>query len=185
VFQAVNPACILVFALVFNVLWSFLRKYRLEPSAPLKFAFGLALLGLGFGAYWLGAQNATERGMVGVSWLLIGYLLQTYGELCLSPVGLSAMTKLAPTILVSTLMGAWFLATAFSQYLAGIISQFTGVSHSGGGDLPAPIDTVHVYGEVFGNIAVTALICGLVCAVLSPLLKYWMHEKEMGEQDLK
>ncbi len=69
--------------------------------------------------------------MVALIWLLLGYLLQTLGELCLSPVGLSMIVKLTPLRLVSTVMGGWFLATAFSQYLAAIISQFTGVSHGG------------------------------------------------------
>jgi POT family proton-dependent oligopeptide transporter len=175
-FQAVNPVCILLFALPFNFLWSFLGNRRWDPSAPLKFAFGLIQLGLGFGAYWVGAELSNDRGMVAVVWLLLGYLLHTTGELCLSPVGLSAMAKLAPTVLVSTLMGAWFLATAFSQYLAAIISQFTGVEHGVGGELPAPVDTVHIYGGVFGQVAITAMISGLICAALSPILKRWMHE---------
>ena len=95
----------------------------------MKFALGLLQLGLGFLAFWYGAQTADQRGMVSIIWLVVGYWLQTTGELCLSPVGLSTMTKLSPKVLVSTLMGAWFLATAFSQYLAAIISQFTGVTH--------------------------------------------------------
>ena len=66
--------------------------------------------------------------MVAVTWLFLGYLLHTTGELCLSPVGLSIVTKLSPARLVSTVMGAWFLATAFSQFLAAIIAQFTGVT---------------------------------------------------------
>jgi POT family proton-dependent oligopeptide transporter len=176
IFQSVNPTYILIFALLFNVLWSYLRKLKLDPSAPVKFGLGLAQLGLGFGAFWMGAQAADERGMVTLTWLFIGYLLQTTGELCLSPVGLSVMTKLAPRVLVSTLMGAWFLATAFSQYLAAIISQFTGIEDGSGGDLPAPIDTVNVYGDVFGQIAITAIISGVICWCVSPLLKHWMHE---------
>ncbi len=185
IFQSVNPTYILVFALVFNFIWSHLRKVGLEPSAPAKFAFGLMQLGLGFGAFWMGAQACDDRGMVVVTWLLIGYLLQTTGELCLSPVGLSTMTKLSPKALVSTLMGAWFLATAFSQYLAAIISQFTGVSH-GGGDtdstIPVPSETVNVYGDVFKQIAITAIVCGIVCLLMSPLLKRWMHEDLMDAE---
>ena len=178
IFQSVNPAYILIFALVFNFLWAALRKIGLDPSAPVKFAFGLIQLGLGFGAFYMGAQGANDRGMVLVTWLMLGYLLQTTGELCLSPVGLSTMTKLAPAVLVSTLMGAWFLATAFSQYLAAIISQFTGVSHGGGEEstIPIPSETVHVYGGVFGKIAIAALISGAVCLVLSPILSKWMHQ---------
>ncbi|NRA94869.1 MAG: hypothetical protein HRU14_01525 [Planctomycetes bacterium] len=179
IFQSINPTYIIIFALLFNLLWAFLRKKGLEPNAGVKFSFGLMQLGLGFGAFWMGAQGADGRGMVTLSWLLLGYLLQTTGELCLSPVGLSVMTKMAPKVLVSTLMGAWFLATAFSQYLAAIISQLTGVGEGGGdASLPAPIDTVNVYGDVFGQIAIAALIAGGCCLLLSPLLKKWMHEGE-------
>lgn len=184
IFQSFNAIFILIFALIFNWLWSTLRKKNIDPSAPVKFGLGLIQLGLGFGAFWLGAQNCTDVGMVAISWLTLGILLQTTGELCLSPVGLSTMTKLSPKALVSTLMGAWFLATAFSQYLAAIISQFTSVGgHGGGGDLPAPKDTVDVYGGVFGSIALTAIGCGLLCIVMSPLLKYWMHEGKMIDDD--
>ncbi|MEL6106085.1 MAG: peptide MFS transporter [Planctomycetota bacterium] len=185
IFQSFNAIFILIFALIFNWLWAQLRARGWDPSAPIKFGLGLIQLGLGFGAFWLGAQNCTDVGMVGISWLTVGILLQTTGELCLSPVGLSTMTKLSPKVLVSTLMGSWFLATAFSQYLAAIISQFTSVGgHGGGGaDLPAPINTVNVYGDVFGSIAITAMGCGGVCILLSPLLRYWMHESEMGGEE--
>ena len=183
IFQSVNPTYILLFALLFNMLWSALRKVGLDPSAPVKFSFGLLQLGLGFGALWLGARSANEQGMVSVSWLLLGYLLHTTGELCLSPVGLSTMTKLSPKVLVSTLMGAWFLATAFSQYLAAIISQFTGIEESPGGEgvFPPPIETVNIYGDVFGQVALIAMACGVACLILSPLLKYWMHEHVVDE----
>lgn len=185
IFQSFNAIFILIFALVFNWLWSMLRRNNIDPSAPVKFGLGLIQLGLGFGAFWLGAQNCTDVGMVAISWLTLGILLQTTGELCLSPVGLSTMTKLSPKVLVSTLMGAWFLATAFSQYLAAIISQFTSVGGhgGGGGDLPAPKDTVNIYGDVFGSIAVTAMICGAVCILMSPILKYWMHEGVVVDED--
>jgi dipeptide/tripeptide permease len=183
IFQSVNPTFILIFALVFNYLWASLRRLGLEPSAPVKFAFGLMQLGLGFGAFWMGAQAANDQGMVALYWLLLGYLLQTTGELCLSPVGLSTMTKLSPKALVSTLMGAWFLATAFSQYLAAIISQFTGVEEgSGGAAFPPPIETVNIYGDVFGKVALTAMACGFVCLILSPILTRWMHEDEVVDE---
>ena len=115
--------------------------------------------------------------VVAVSWLVLGYLLHSTGELCLSPVGLSMITRLSPKILVSTMMGAWFLATALSQYLAGIISQFTGAEHSGGeaGGIPIPKDTVSVYGNVFGLIAIAAMTSGFICLILAPMLKAWTH----------
>ncbi len=176
-FQAANPIFILLFGLVFSSLWGILGALRMEPSTPVKFSLGLLQLGLAFGVFWYGAQCADDRGMVLMYWLLLGYLLQTTGELCLSPVGLSMVTKLSPTRIVSTVMGAWFLATAFSNYLAGIIATFTGVEHEGGGEqvIPAPSETVDLYGDVFGTIGLTAMASALICFILSPLLSRWMH----------
>ena len=176
VFQAVNPVFILIFGVVFTALWTLLGKLGREPSTPFKFALGLLQLGLGFALYWYGAVTANERGMVAVAWLVLGYLLQTTGELCLSPVGLSMVTRLSPLHLVSTMMGTWFLATAFSQYLAAIISQFTGVEEGGGAKtVPLPRDTLMLYGDVFAKIALAAIISAAICFALVPLLKRWMH----------
>ncbi len=177
VFQSINPIYILLFGLPFSLLWVTLARMNMEPSIPVKFALGLLQLGLGFGAIWLGGQVADERGMVFVGWLLLGYLLHTTGELCLSPVGLSMITKLSPKHLVSTVMGTWFLATAFSQYLAAIIAQFTGVTIEEGGEtvIPPPNETLPVYTDVFGKVGVAAVVAALVCFALSPVLKRWMH----------
>lgn len=181
VFQSANPIFILLFGLVFSAMWAFLAARGMEPSTPVKFALGILQLGLGFGAYWYGTQQADARGMVWVGWLLLGYLLQTTGELCLSPVGLSMVTKLSPRRMVSTVMGAWFLATAFSNYLAGIIAGLTGVTHGGNGEkvIPPPLETVHVYGSVFSQIAVAAIASSLLAFILAPLLKRWMHEDNL------
>jgi POT family proton-dependent oligopeptide transporter len=178
-FQATNPIFILVFGLVFSALWSFLGKRGLEPSTPVKFSMGLAQLGAGFAALWYGAQTADSDGMVAMTWLILAYLLHTTGELCLSPVGLSMVTRLSPTRIVSTVMGGWFLATAFSNVLGAFIAQLTGVGHGeeGAKTVPPPIDTVHVYGDVFGQIAVISVIAGVVLLALSPVLKRWMHEE--------
>lgn len=178
-FQSINPVYILIFGLVLAGLWSFLNARGLEPSTPVKFSLGLLLLGLGFGAFWYGAQTADERGIVALSWLFLAYLLQTTGELCLSPVGLSMVTRMSPRFLVSTVMGMWFLATAYSQFLAAIIAQFTGVGEGGENgvaSVPIPRETVHIYGDVFGTISLTALISAAICLMLSPLLTRWMHE---------
>jgi POT family proton-dependent oligopeptide transporter len=179
VFQAANPIFILIFGLVFTGLWSFLATRKMDPSTPVKFSLGLFQLGLGFLALWYGASSADPRGMVAIAWLLLGYLLHTTGELCLSPVGLSMVVKLSPARMVSTVMGAWFLATAFSNYLAGMIASLTGVGHGSGEEqvIPPPIETVHIYGSVFGQIALTAIASALICFMLSPLLKRWMHEE--------
>jgi len=142
-----------------------------------KFGLGLLQLGLGFGALWYGTHLADSRGMVGMSWLLLGYLLHTTGELCISPVGLSMVTVLSPKRIVSTVMGAWFLAMAFANYLAGVIAKFTSVQHEAGEvqRVPAPIETVGIYGDVFGTIAIMAIVAAGTVFALAPLLIRWTH----------
>ncbi len=183
IFQAVNPVCIVTLGLVFSMLWSLLGKLRLEPNSSIKFSIGLLQLGLGFGVLWFGAKNSDQFGMVATSWLLLAYLLHTTGELCLSPVGLSMVTKLSPPRMVSTVMGAWFLATAFSNFLAGMIAALTGVGGHGEGKenlIPPPIETVHVYGDVFGQIAIAGIVSSVILLALSPLLVRWMHGADQG-----
>ncbi len=183
IFQAVNAVLIVTFGLVFSVLWSILGKLRLEPNSSIKFSLGLLQLGLGFGVVWYGAKNSDQFGMVATSWLLLAYFLHTTGELCLSPVGLSMVTKLSPPRMVSTVMGAWFLATAFSNFLAGMIAALTGVGEHGAGKenvIPPPIETVHVYGDVFGQIAIAGIVSSVILLALSPLLVRWMHGADQG-----
>jgi len=179
-FQAANPIFILIFGLVFTGLWSWLGARGLEPSTPVKFALGLFQLALGFACLWYGAEQADERGMVWMGWLLLGYLFHTTGELCLSPVGLSMVTRMSPQRIVGTVMGAWFLATAFSNYLAGAIATLTGVGGEGdeAGTIPPPTETVAVYGEVFFAIAIAGAVAAVLLLALAPILKRWMHEGE-------
>lgn len=184
-FQAANPIFILLFGLLFTALWGWLAARGWEPNTSVKFSLGLLQLGLGFLAFWFGAETATERGMVGMAWLLLGYLLQTTGELCLSPVGLSMVTKLSPKHMVSTMMGAWFLATAFSSWMAAILATATGVGGEGAeeGLIPAPAETLHTYGDVFYWIAIFAGIAAVVLLALSPWLNKWMHAEAIDPED--
>ena len=170
----------MIFGLALTGLWGYLGARGLEPSTPVKFALSLIQVGMGFAMLYFGAQTADSDGMVAAYWLLLMYLLLTTGELCLSPVGLSMVTKLTPARLVSTVMGSWFLASAFSQFLAGIIAQYASVNEGGGNIVPIPSATVHIYGDVYKMVAILACGSGVVCLALSPLLKKWMH---IGEID--
>ena len=180
VFQAVNSMFIILLGLVMTLLWGFLGARGMEPSTPVKFALSLMQVGLAFSMLYLGAQTADADGMVASYWLLLLYLFLTTGELCLSPIGLSMVTKLSPARLVSTVMGSWFLATAFAQFLAGIIAQFASVNSGEETIVPIPSATVHIYGDVYKLLAILACCAGLICLALSPLLKKWMH---IGEVD--
>jgi len=122
VLQAVNPLFIILFAPVFAALWINLGRRNMDLSAPGKFALGLILMGVGFFVMFLAARYVVQGEHVLPTWLILTYLFHTFGELCLSPVGLSSMTKLAPPRFVGQVMGLWFLATALGNNIAGQIS---------------------------------------------------------------
>ncbi|MDN3671174.1 peptide MFS transporter [Echinicola jeungdonensis] len=121
-FQSANSLFIIIFAPLFGAMWVWLARKQLEPSSPLKFAFGLLLLGMGFLVMYFAAKIAASGHLVAPTWLLITYLLHTFGELSLSPVGLSLTTKLAPKKFEGQMMGMWFLSIACGNLVAGIIA---------------------------------------------------------------
>ena len=121
-YQSINPVCIILFAPFFAWFWVALGARNLDPSAPLKMGMGLVLLGVGFLVMmWAAQLVVSSGGKVGPTWLLLAYLIHTFGELCLSPVGLSNVTKLAPPKFVSSLMGTWFLGAAIGNTIAGLV----------------------------------------------------------------
>lgn len=127
-FQSVNPLFILLLGSAFSSMWMYLGRSGRDLSIPAKFTLAMLQLGLGFGALYIGAKMADEEGMVAVWWLLLGYLLHTTGELCLSPVGLSMVTRLSPKHMVAMILGAWYLSSAFAHNLGGLIAGFTSTS---------------------------------------------------------
>ena len=121
-FQALGPVFIISFAPVFAWLWVWLARRNLNPSIPVKFALGLLFLGAGF-LVMAGAARVVIAGhKAWPTWLIMTYLFHTFGELCLSPVGLSSVTKLAPRKLAGQMMGIWFLATSLGNLLAGLLA---------------------------------------------------------------
>jgi POT family proton-dependent oligopeptide transporter len=148
-YQSLPPLFIILFAPVFAILW--VRLGRRNPSSPAKFTIALVFLGLGF-AVMIGAATAAAGGArVSPMWLVVSYLLQTLGELCLSPVGLSAMSRLAPVRIAGLVMGVWFLALSVGNYLAGMASSFYET-------MPLP--------TLFTIVTATALITALILAFL-------------------
>jgi len=123
-FQSVNAIAIVVFAPVFVGLWSFLGKRKLEPSSPYKQSIGLLLLAVGYMVIAVGVKGIEPGVKVSMMWLVSLYTIHTFGELCLSPIGLSMVNKLAPVKFASLLMGVWFLSTATANKFAGTLSSF-------------------------------------------------------------
>lgn len=120
--QLINGTFIVIFAPLFGMLWTWLASINKNPSIPVKFALGLLGLAAGFFVLAWGSANASADNLVSPAWLIVTYFLHTVGELCLSPVGLSSMTKLAPKNRVSQMMGVWFVATALGNLMAGLVA---------------------------------------------------------------
>lgn len=121
-FQSINSLFIIIFAPIFGAMWVWLGRKHLEPSSPLKFAFGLILLGIGFFVMYFATKIAASGDLAAPSWLILTYLFHTFGELSLSPVGLSLTTKLAPKKYAGQMMGMWFLSVALGNLIAGRIA---------------------------------------------------------------
>lgn len=173
--QIFNPLFIVFLAPVLTIIWGWLNTLNAEPSIPLKFALGLAQVGAGFLILVFGAQFADpETARVAIIWLVLAYLLHSTGELCLSPVGLSMVTKLAVPKLVGMMMGMWFLSIAMAQYAAGAVAQFTS-SETVGGAVLDPHASLATYVGVFKTIGLFGIAAGAVLFVLWPLLKKGMH----------
>jgi POT family proton-dependent oligopeptide transporter len=167
IFQSINPFYIVALGPIFAWLWTWLGKKGLEPSTPAK--FGLALLQIGFSFLILvwGAQTAGMENMTPVIFIFLIYLFQTTGELCLSPVGLSAMNRLAPAQMASLIMGAWFFATAGGNFVAGKIGEATG-GHDGE---MSKEGTIAIYSQI-GWITIAV---GIGVLLVSRIVKRWMH----------
>lgn len=164
-FQSVNPLFIVLLGPVFTLLWTWLSKREKEPSSIIKMGLGMILLGLGFflligAAFERGGDVADESVKASLMWLVGTYLIHTMGELCLSPVGLSLVTKLAPLKLGSLMMGVWFLSSFIANFLSGYLVQFFASMGAS---------------TIFGIIATVVIVLGSVVLVISNYLKKMMH----------
>jgi POT family proton-dependent oligopeptide transporter len=173
VFQSLNAGYIIIFAPILAWFWGFLAKRNLNPSTPVKFAMGVFLCGFGFLALVGGIEASSEVGLTAVYFIFLIYLLHTLGELMVSPVGLSAVTKLAPVQAVGMTMGAWFLYSGLSNFLAGVIAKTTG-AETIGGQLTDVAAAKATYADVYTNVSYVAMIIALFMLLISPLIKKLM-----------
>ena len=174
-FQSINPIYIVLLGPIFAGLWQWLGKRNLEPSTPAKFGYALLQLGLSFLVFVWGARSVGPAAMTPVLFVFLIYLLQTTGELCLSPVGLSAMTRLAPLHLGSFIMGAWFYMTAVGDFMAGKIGEATG------GESGEMSKTLTL--SIYGHLGWIAIGIGVLVLGLSPFVKRWMHLDTLEDGD--
>ena len=173
-FQSLNAGFIFTIAPLFAMLWIALAKRNIEPSTPIKFSIGIIFVGLGFLALVYGMRSS-EGLQTGVFWIILIYLLHTLGELCLSPVGLSSVTKLSPQRIVGFMMGMWFFASAAGNYVAGLIARATASDSSGVSNDVFDLTQKQSFMDVYTDVGLMAIGCGIFLAILTPILKKLMH----------
>ena len=174
--QNFNPICIVLFAPLMSMLWTGLAKRGLEPTIPVKFSIALMGVGAGFlflvfGSTFAGAGSNFQ---VGLWWLAGLYLIHSLAELCISPVGLSMVTKLSIARVVGLMMGVWFLSISVAQYFAGVVAQFMSVETVGGQVTNLKV-SLNTYTSTFTFIAWIAIGAGALLFLLSWPLQKWMH----------
>jgi proton-dependent oligopeptide transporter, POT family len=174
VFQSLNAMYIVIFAPVLAWLWVALAKRKLNPSAPVKFALGVFMAGLGFLALVAGMKLSGDDGMTAVFYIFLIYWIHTMGELLVSPVGLSAVTKLAPARAVGMTMGAWFLYSGLANYLSGVIAETTGAATIGGQLIDVAAAKAN-YAAVYSQVGYIALGVAVVMLIISPIIRKMMH----------
>ncbi len=172
--QFFNAAFIVLLAPLFSVMWNSMAKKGVEPTIPVKFGIGLMGVGLGFLFLVWGAQFAGPDFKVGLWWLAGLYLIHSIAELCISPVGLSMITKLSIARIVGLMMGVWFLSIAVAQYVAGLVAQVASVETVGGQVTNLQV-SLNTYVGVFTTIGYVSIGIGVLLLLLSWPLKQLMH----------
>lgn len=179
--QLFNPGLIVLLGPVFAGLWAWLARRKLEPSTPAKFGLGITQAGLGFlvlvaGITWFAGSDFR----VSLIWLFLAYLLHTTGELCLSPVGLSMITRLSVSRVVGLMMGVWFLSSSLAHTVAGLIAKQT-ASATVAGVVVDPARQLGNYASVFQTIGWIGVGIGLLLVLISPWLTRAMHLESLGD----
>ncbi|MHA3789770.1 peptide MFS transporter [Flavobacterium hauense] len=171
--NSVNALWVVAFAPVIGMIWIALGKKKAEPNTVVKFGLGFVFLGLGFLVFYGSKFFATANGLTPLWMFVSAYLVITIGELCLSPIGLSMVTKLTPSRLHGVMMGTWFLASAYGQYGAGLIGSALAKVDTSIAN-PTNIDKLNQYTAGYQSIGYVAIGAGVVLLVISPLLKKLM-----------
>ena len=169
--NASNSLFVIIFAPILGLIWLYMSKRKLEPNTIIKFGLGFLFLAGAFYIFYYTRFFANASGITSLDVFTIAYFVITLGELCLSPIGLSIMTKLSPQPLQGVMMGMWFLASAYGQYVAGIL----GAGMTSPNENASLMEKLIAYTNGYRQLAIYALIAGIVLIVFSPLIKKLMH----------
>jgi len=167
------PAWVIVLSFFFAWLWPVLNRKGLEPSTPAKFAFSFILLGLGFYVFYAACRMSTDTGLISLIPFVAGYFFIISGELCISPIGLSMITKLSPKKIVAMMMGIWFFASAIGEFLAGKIGSLMSVPAQ---VVDNPVLSLPYYADILSKIGMWSLVIGIVLLCFTPVIKKWMSD---------
>ncbi len=169
--NSANSFFVIVFAAFVGMVWLWMARKKIEPNTIVKFGLGFLFLAGGFYVFYYTKFFADVNGMTGLDLFTFGWFVITFGELCLSPIGMSVMTKLSPEKLQAVLMGMWFLASAYGQYLAGIL----GANIAEASEHATNLEKLNIYADGYKQLALYALIAGIILIVISPLVKKLMQ----------
>ncbi len=173
--NSLNALYVILLSPLVGLLWLALNKRQSEPNTVVKFGLGFLFLGVGFLIFYASKFAADANGMTPILYFCIAYLAVTVGELCLSPIGLSIMTKLSPKRLYGVMMGTWFLASAFGQYGAGLIGAALATADASNAN-PTNLDKLEQYTHGYMLIGYISLAAGVLLIVLSPAIKKLMGD---------
>jgi POT family proton-dependent oligopeptide transporter len=161
-----------LFAALVGMVWLWLAKKKIEPNTVVKFGMGFLFLAGGFYVFYQTQFFANELGITSLDLFTFGWFVITFGELCLSPIGMSIMTKLSPQKLQAVMMGMWFLASAYGQYFAGIL----GANIAQASENSSNLEKLIIYTDGYKQLAIYALVAGLLLILIAPLVKKLMQE---------
>jgi POT family proton-dependent oligopeptide transporter len=165
-----NSLFVIIFATPLGLLWLFLHKRKYEPNTIVKFGLGFVFLALGFYVFYYTKFLSDANGITSLNLFTFGWFIITFGELCLSPIGTSVMTKLSPQKLQGVIMGMWFLASAYGQYFAGLL----GANIAEASENSTNMEKLTIYADGYKELAIYALIAGVLLIGISPIIKKLM-----------
>ncbi|QCR21384.1 peptide MFS transporter [Pontibacter sp. SGAir0037] len=167
------PAWVILLSFVFAWLWPALNRKGLEPSTPMKFGLSFVFLGIGFYVFYLGCQLSADTGLISLFTFAAGYFFIICGELCISPIGLSMVTKLSPAKIVGMMMGIWFFASAIGEFLAGKIGSLMSVPED---VVDQPVLSLPYYADIINQIGLYSIGIGVLLILLGPVIRKWMGD---------